>query len=526
MFSHDAEPPKIMELCKFYLFERCAKKEKCLYLHKGFPCKYFHTGKRCLDSDESCKFSHGHLTDETRAILIKHLESAPKEILGDFPRMSREQAVRTVAIVEAKNRGWDEPVFHEPIPAPQGPGAGGGLGGLGDLAAAGGGRGGGRFGAPPGPRPGGPGLAGPRPPGFGQLGGFGRGGGGFGNNGPPPPLGGFGSGGGNSNPDFGVPPPGPFGAPPPGFGDGGFGEGEKKPFGGKEEPDQSAKDGSKGERRRKSRWHDEGDQGPSPALAAAAAAAAAVVAAARKASSAGGPPTSLLPRPPLPPVAAAAAPHVPVAVAPPVPLSAGGPRLLPAPAVANLEAFRGGIEQTKLDIQQHSKSPRDEKEKEENRDRRDSRDTPERMRRRRTFSNEEEEDRHSSSRSERRRSSSKSPGRRSMDQEQDQSPSGEGEYLNCRWLSFQLLAVFTLVAADFFACYCFYFLLLLPPNIFNLYSSPRVLEPRRSQPSRHDAETVREDQAAGGEEEPQLGGALPVRPKASNGLVLFGRGGG
>ena len=44
-YSHDAEPPKIMELCKFYLLERCAKKEKCLYLHKGFPCKYFHTGK-------------------------------------------------------------------------------------------------------------------------------------------------------------------------------------------------------------------------------------------------------------------------------------------------------------------------------------------------------------------------------------------------------------------------------------------------------------------------------------------------
>ncbi len=71
MFSHDAEPPKIMELCKFYLFERCAKKEKCLYLHKGFPCKYFHTGQNCLDTAESCKFSHGPLSDETRSILLK-----------------------------------------------------------------------------------------------------------------------------------------------------------------------------------------------------------------------------------------------------------------------------------------------------------------------------------------------------------------------------------------------------------------------------------------------------------------------
>ena len=44
MFSHDAEPPQVWELCKFYLNDRCAKRDKCLYLHKGFPCKFFHTG--------------------------------------------------------------------------------------------------------------------------------------------------------------------------------------------------------------------------------------------------------------------------------------------------------------------------------------------------------------------------------------------------------------------------------------------------------------------------------------------------
>ena len=71
MYSHDAVPPKIMELCKFYLLERCAKREKCLYLHKGFPCKYFHTGHRCMDDAESCKFSHENLTDVTRSILLK-----------------------------------------------------------------------------------------------------------------------------------------------------------------------------------------------------------------------------------------------------------------------------------------------------------------------------------------------------------------------------------------------------------------------------------------------------------------------
>merc|ERR1712038_2045010 len=107
-YSHDADPPKIMELCKFYLLERCAKKEKCLYLHKGFPCKYFHTGHRCLDTAESCKFSHEPLSDVTRNILLKHLEGAPKEILGDFPRLTREAAQTLVFQTEAKNKGWLE----------------------------------------------------------------------------------------------------------------------------------------------------------------------------------------------------------------------------------------------------------------------------------------------------------------------------------------------------------------------------------------------------------------------------------
>ena len=59
-----------MELCKFYAKERCFKREHCLYLHKAFPCKLFHTGAQCLD-DTGCKFSHEPLTDITRSILLK-----------------------------------------------------------------------------------------------------------------------------------------------------------------------------------------------------------------------------------------------------------------------------------------------------------------------------------------------------------------------------------------------------------------------------------------------------------------------
>ncbi|XP_034254437.1 zinc finger CCCH domain-containing protein 13 isoform X3 [Thrips palmi] len=90
-YSHDATPRRKMELCKFYNMNCCAKREKCLYMHKDFPCKYFHTGRRC-NSGDKCKFSHDSLTDMTRIVLLKHIELAPKEILGEFRRLTREQA--------------------------------------------------------------------------------------------------------------------------------------------------------------------------------------------------------------------------------------------------------------------------------------------------------------------------------------------------------------------------------------------------------------------------------------------------
>jgi hypothetical protein len=85
-----------MELCKFYLMDCCAKKEKCLYMHGDFPCKYYYLGLKCQEKDK-CLFSHGKpLTDQLRAILLKHLDTAPQEILGDFPRISRDNALNMV----------------------------------------------------------------------------------------------------------------------------------------------------------------------------------------------------------------------------------------------------------------------------------------------------------------------------------------------------------------------------------------------------------------------------------------------
>ncbi|XP_052127034.1 zinc finger CCCH domain-containing protein 4 isoform X3 [Frankliniella occidentalis] len=91
LYSHDALPKRKMELCKFYNMNCCAKREKCLYMHKDFPCKYFHTGRKC-NSGDKCRYSHDPLSDGTRSVLLKHIELAPKEILGEFRRLTREQA--------------------------------------------------------------------------------------------------------------------------------------------------------------------------------------------------------------------------------------------------------------------------------------------------------------------------------------------------------------------------------------------------------------------------------------------------
>ncbi|XP_026478948.1 protein suppressor of sable-like isoform X2 [Ctenocephalides felis] len=101
-YSHDAEPTRKMELCKFYLMDCCAKKDKCLYLHSDFPCKFYHMGLKCFQKDD-CKFAHGKpLTSDFKNILLKHIETAPKEILGDFPRLSREGALNMVNATQQK----------------------------------------------------------------------------------------------------------------------------------------------------------------------------------------------------------------------------------------------------------------------------------------------------------------------------------------------------------------------------------------------------------------------------------------
>ncbi|XP_073495635.1 zinc finger CCCH domain-containing protein 6 [Phyllobates terribilis] len=77
-FDHDAEIEKKKEICKFYIQGFCTRGENCIYMHGEFPCKFHHTGAKCYQRD-NCKFSHDPLTDESRELLHKVLNTEEEE---------------------------------------------------------------------------------------------------------------------------------------------------------------------------------------------------------------------------------------------------------------------------------------------------------------------------------------------------------------------------------------------------------------------------------------------------------------
>ncbi|MEE6474859.1 hypothetical protein FKM82_010520 [Ascaphus truei] len=77
-FDHDAELEKKKEVCKFYIQGYCTKGENCIYMHNEFPCKFYHTGAKCYQGD-NCKFAHDPLTDDTRELLHKVLNTEEEQ---------------------------------------------------------------------------------------------------------------------------------------------------------------------------------------------------------------------------------------------------------------------------------------------------------------------------------------------------------------------------------------------------------------------------------------------------------------
>ncbi|XP_044044761.1 zinc finger CCCH domain-containing protein 6-like isoform X3 [Siniperca chuatsi] len=63
----------VKEVCKFYVQGLCTKGESCPYMHKSFPCKFFHRKGKCSQGAD-CRFSHEPLNDVTNQLLDEALK--------------------------------------------------------------------------------------------------------------------------------------------------------------------------------------------------------------------------------------------------------------------------------------------------------------------------------------------------------------------------------------------------------------------------------------------------------------------
>ncbi|XP_075308728.1 uncharacterized protein LOC142370165 isoform X2 [Odontesthes bonariensis] len=100
----------IKDVCKFYVQGACSKGESCPYMHKSFPCKFFHRKGKCFQG-EDCKFSHEPLDDVTEQLLDKVLkiENDRHELAK---KTSEESSVKTEESETTETNGNPEIVIH------------------------------------------------------------------------------------------------------------------------------------------------------------------------------------------------------------------------------------------------------------------------------------------------------------------------------------------------------------------------------------------------------------------------------
>ncbi|XP_054866160.1 uncharacterized protein LOC111575044 [Amphiprion ocellaris] len=81
----------IKSACKFYIQGFCTKGESCPYMHKSFPCKFFHRKGKCFQGAD-CKFSHEPLNDVTSRLLDEALKRASD--LSELAKKAEQESSR------------------------------------------------------------------------------------------------------------------------------------------------------------------------------------------------------------------------------------------------------------------------------------------------------------------------------------------------------------------------------------------------------------------------------------------------
>ncbi|XP_062289699.1 uncharacterized protein LOC133994457 [Scomber scombrus] len=86
----------IKGVCKFYIQGFCTKGESCPYMHKTFPCKFFHRKGKCSQGAD-CKFSHEPLDDVTKQLLDEVIK---KDELYKVAKAEEESSAQPVKSAE------------------------------------------------------------------------------------------------------------------------------------------------------------------------------------------------------------------------------------------------------------------------------------------------------------------------------------------------------------------------------------------------------------------------------------------
>ncbi|XP_074544297.1 uncharacterized protein LOC141804006 [Halichoeres trimaculatus] len=91
----------VKESCKFYIQGACIKGESCPYMHKSFPCKFFHRKGKC-NQGESCRFSHEPLNELTNKLLDEALQRE-NELIELSKKAAQESSEQPVNSEQSEN---------------------------------------------------------------------------------------------------------------------------------------------------------------------------------------------------------------------------------------------------------------------------------------------------------------------------------------------------------------------------------------------------------------------------------------
>ncbi|KAM4750828.1 uncharacterized protein FYW61_005218 [Anableps anableps] len=90
----------IKEACKFYIKGFCMNGQSCPYMHKSFPCKFFHRKGNCLQ-EGNCRFSHEPLNDITEKLLEEAMEQ--EKSYYELAKTNKEESSEQQANTEETN---------------------------------------------------------------------------------------------------------------------------------------------------------------------------------------------------------------------------------------------------------------------------------------------------------------------------------------------------------------------------------------------------------------------------------------